>query len=266
MGEPTANIGFWAMVFAFLLVVPPLVISSWLKLGLWKRILISTARMGVQLGFVGLYLHYIFEYNHALVNVGYLILMTVVASFSAINSCGIKWRVFFIRIFLASVLPLMLIVFYFDWLIINLDDLLDARYLIPIGGMLLGNTLKSNVIGVDRFFSTLQSQKEAYQTMLAFGASHGQALRPFYRDALKASINPMLATMATVGLVSLPGMMTGQILGGSLPVTAIKYQVAIMTAIFCNNMLTVLLALWLTTPVAFDGFRNLRYDIFKMGK
>ena len=69
--------------------------------------------------------------------------------------------------------------------------------------------------------------------------------------------------MATVGLVSLPGMMTGQILGGSLPVTAIKYQIAIMTAIFCNNILSVLLALWFSSPVAFDGYAMLKKGIFR---
>lgn len=263
MNEPTATIGFWAMIFALLLVVPPLFIAWRLGLGQGQRILISTARMGVQLAFVGFYLHYIFELNHPLVNYVYLLLMTVVASFSAIKSCNLQWRIFFVHFFLASALPMSAIVFYFDWLIIDLNNLFDARYLIPIGGMLLGNTLRTNVIGVDRFFSSLQNSRETYQAMLAFGAAKSQALKPFYRDAVKAAINPMLATMATVGLVSLPGMMTGQILGGSLPVTAIKYQVAIMVAIFCNNALTVLLALRFVSPIAFDGFDNLRKDIFK---
>jgi putative ABC transport system permease protein len=263
MSDAAANIGLWAMVFAFLLVVPPLIISYWLKLGIVKRTLISTARMGLQLAFVGLYLHYIFELNNSWINVGYLLLMTVIASFSAIKSCNLKWRIFFFRFFISSLLPLVVLVLYFDWLIIDLDNLFDARYLIPIGGMMLGNTLKANVIGVDRFFSSLKSQRESYESLLAFGASRGQALKPFYREALRASVNPMLATMATVGLVSLPGMMTGQILGGSLPVTAIKYQIAIMTAIFCNNILSVLLTLWLTSPIAFNKFAMLKKEIFR---
>ncbi|PLX19516.1 MAG: iron export ABC transporter permease subunit FetB [Salinivirgaceae bacterium] len=263
MSEAAANIGVWAMVFAFLLVVPPMVISFWLKLGIVKRTLISTARMGVQLAFVGFYLHYIFDLNNSWINVGYLLLMTVIASFSAIKSCDLKWQIFFFRFFVSSLLPLIVLVFYFDWLIIDLNNLFDARYLIPIGGMLLGNTLKANVIGVDRFFSSLKSQRESYESLLAFGASRAQALRPFYREALRASVNPMLATMATVGLVSLPGMMTGQILGGSLPVTAIKYQIAIMTAIFSNNILSVLLTLWLASPIAFNKFAMLKKEIFR---
>jgi putative ABC transport system permease protein len=262
MNNRKADFGLWAMVFAMLLVVPPLFIARWLKLRKTKQILISTARMGVQLAFVGVYLHYIFDLNNVWINIAYLLLMSVVASFSAMKSCELRWRIFFNRFFAASVMPMLVLVLYFDWLIIDLQDLFDARYLIPIGGMLLGNTLKANVIGADRFFSSLKSDRETYESMISFGASKNQALRPFYRESVKAAINPILATMATVGLVSLPGRMTGQIRGGSLPVTAIKYQIAIMTAIFCNNFLTVLLALRFTAPVAFDGFGNLRKDIF----
>lgn len=262
MNTAIANIDLWSMVFAFLFIVPPLIISWWLGLAEGKRILISTVRMGVQLGFVGFYLHYIFELNNVWINIAYLFVMTIIASFSSVNSAGIQWKFFVDRVFIAMLLPLVMVVLYFHVLVVRLNDLFDAQYLIPIGGMILGNTLKASVIALDKFYASLKQKNEIFQAMVAYGADYKQALRPFYRDAIKAAINPILATMATVGLVSLPGMMTGQILSGAMPIIAIKYQIAIMVAIFCNNIITVVLLLWFVGLRSFDGFGNLRSEIF----
>ena len=94
------------------------------------------------------------------------------------------------------------------------------------------------------------------------GASLREAIDPFLSQALKASISPHIATMTTMGLVALPGMMTGQILGGALPIKAIKYQLAIMVCIFTTMVFSTWLNLLLSRRVAFNRYGMLKQDIF----
>jgi putative ABC transport system permease protein len=129
--------------------------------------------------------------------------------------------------------------------------------------MVLGNCLRSNVIGINAFYYSLHLNTGRYQFYLASGATRAEALRPFVGEALKKSANPTLATMATVGLVSLPGMMTGQILSGSSPLIAIKYQIMIMVAIFSGTVLSVYLGILFTNRFVFVETDMLDESILK---
>ena len=128
---------------------------------------------------------------------------------------------------------------YFNYFVINLQNLFEAKYLVVIGGMLLGNSMRGNIIGTDNFYNSIISNEKRYLYHLAHGASQFEALLPYIRKSLIASFSPTIATMMTVGIVSLPGMMTGQMLGGSSPMLAIKYQIAIMVAIFASTTASV---------------------------
>ena len=83
-------------------------------------------------------------------------------------------------------------------------------------------------------------------------------MKPYFKDAVLSSINPTLASIETIGLVALPGMMTGQILGGAIPLTAIKYQIAIMLAIFISRYFSAILSIFFTSGIAFDDFDMLK--------
>jgi putative ABC transport system permease protein len=117
------------------------------------------------------------------------------------------------------------------------------------------------VIGLERFYSALRKNENEYVTYLLLGASRREAVRPYFREAVKAAINPTVAGMATLGLVSLPGMMTGQILGGGEPWVAVKYQIAIMLCIFTSTTLAAILNLKLSLNIAFNEFDVLREEI-----
>jgi putative ABC transport system permease protein len=154
--------------------------------------------------------------------------------------------------------PLLFFVGVIQWQ----PNLLDARLVIPIAGMIMGNCMSADVIGVRGFYDTLRSRRKAYRHALAQGARLNEATGPYFREALRAALAPTVARTATIGLVSLPGMMTGQMLGGAEPMTAIMYQIAIMIAIFTGTAITVFLAVVFTRPVAFDAFGRLREDVF----
>jgi len=123
--------------------------------------------------------------------------------------------------------------------------------------MVLGNILRSNVIGLDRFYSELGRREHEYIHYIFLGASFKEAVKPFLREAFKAAVTPQIATLATIGLVALPGMMTGQILGGSSPSVAIKYQIMIMIAIFVSVSISTFLSIYFSTKLSFDKFGRL---------
>ncbi|MEQ1529321.1 MAG: ABC transporter permease, partial [Methylococcales bacterium] len=146
-------------------------------------------------------------------------------------------------------------------LVIQPSHFYDARYLVPLAGMILGNCLQNNVITLERFFSAVRRNENEYATFLMLGATRWEAVRPYFRDAVKAAINPTIAGMSTMGLVSLPGMMTGQILGGSEPWLAVKYQIAIMICIFTSATVASIINLKLSISIAFNAFDVLRDDV-----
>jgi len=113
------------------------------------------------------------------------------------------------------------------------------------------------------FWSSIKENEKIYLNTLALGANRYQALKPYVNKSIMAAVNPTLASIATIGLVSLPGMMTGQILGGSLPILAIKYQIAIMIAIFISQFFSILLSMYFSTRLGFNGFDMIKKKIFK---
>jgi putative ABC transport system permease protein len=229
--------------------------------GISKDITISVLRMIVQLALVGIYIKTLFLINNPWLNGLWICIMLIVADFSIINRAGLKPRYFLISTFTAIAVSILFSTAYLVMLVIQPPNLLDARYLVPLAGMILGNCMQGNVIALERFYSALRKNQTEYTTYLVLGATRQEAVRPYFREAVKAALNPTLAGMATMGLVSLPGMMTGQILGGSEPLVAVKYQIAIMISIFTGTTLAAIINLKLSLKIAFNAYDVLREDI-----
>jgi len=261
------DLNWLQLCISFLILGIPGFILWKYKTGLNRKLLTATLRMVIQLLFVGFYLEYLFEYDNPLINISWILVMVVVADFATLDRSDLKrTKSLLIPIFLATIFGIVLIDLFFLELVINLPKFLAAQYAIPITGMVLGNCLRSNVIGIHSFYYSLKEKRERYRFYLALGASRNEAVFPFFKEALKRSANPTLATMATIGLVSLPGMMTGQILSGSSPLIAIKYQIMIMLAIFSGTVLSVYLGIRISNYFVLDSTDNLDESIFKQEK
>lgn len=247
------DLRWWQLGIGFLILAIPAFILRKYKTGLNKQLVIATLRMTLQLLFVGYYLEYLFEYDSPWINAAWIFVMVAVADFATIDRSELhRKKTLLLPIFAATFFGIIVIDLFFLELVIQLPKFLAAQYTIPITGMVLGNCLRSNVIGINAFYYSLKDQQERYRFYLACGAGRNEALLPFFRDALKKSANPTLASMATIGLVSLPGMMTGQILSGSSPLLAIKYQIMIMLAIFSGTILSVFLGIKLSNRSVFN--------------
>lgn len=247
-------------LFAVMLVFPVLIFRH-LRLRLTRDLLISMLRMAVQLGLVAVYLEWVFRMDMLALNVAWVLVMIFVATGSILRQGGLSWRRCLRAVLPAHLLTSLLTLVGF-LLVFDPATLGSARYLVPLMGMVLGNILRSNVVALDRFFSELRANQDMHVQYLTLGASQSEAVRPFLRNALRASVGPQLGTVATMGIVSLPGMMTGQILGGSSPAVAIGYQIMIMIAIFTAATVSAFLAVQFAREAAFDRYGRLDESIF----
>lgn len=254
------NIGLINLASLVVLLLPVLWINKRLGIKISNKLLIAIGRMVVQLGCVGLFLNYLFVADNWGYNILYLTLMIGVASFSAMRTCKLELKRFALPIFLGFVIPNLFILVYFNFFVVGISNIFHAQYLITIGGMLLGNSLSGNIITLNSFYNGIRENQNEYFYYLSLSGRKLEALMPYFKKALLSAINPTIASIETIGLVALPGMMTGQILGGSVPLTAIKYQMAIMVAILIARYFSSILTILLTVPKAFDAYDILILD------
>jgi len=259
------DISPWRLAAGYLMLAIPLGIIFWLRMPMLGQTISAVVRMTLQLLFVGFYLQFIFDLNNFWVTGAWVLIMIGVADVSIVRGCRLRMSRLggglFIALLAGTVVPLLIFV-----VVLQGKAGLNAQYVIPICGMILGNCLRADIIGIRDFYESLQKSEKAYLLSLAQGASLKEALHPFVRDACQTALAPTVATIATIGLVSLPGMMTGVILGGGNPMTAIKYQIAIMIAIFAGTALTVILAIRLTAFNNFTARGTLDPGIFEARK
>jgi len=254
---------YFELFTGYALMLIPILILWYYKTGLVKDTIFATIRMTVQLLLVGVYLEFFFELNNIYVNISWVLTMLIIATFTIIRRSGLQFKFFFIPVFLSGLISIAITDAYFLGFVVKLDNVFDARYFIPITGMLLGNTIKNVIISLDAYYKRIDQEQNLYRWYLCNGASHKEALLPFMRDALRSAFNPLIATTAIMGLISLPGMMTGQILGGSNPNVAVKYQIMLLITIFSSAILNVVLTILFSNKIAFDKYLNLKKEIFR---
>lgn len=252
MDIPIKNLLFFLLFF-----IPVIVTNKIIKLKVNRELFISLFRMAIQLTLVGVYLKYIFEWNNPLINIVYLLTMIVIASLHSIKSSKLKLKTFIVPIMLSVAIPQVLVILSFNILVGGIDRIFDASLIIPVGGMLLGNCLNGNIVAINSFYQGIAKDEKRYNYTMTLGASHFQAILPYLRSSMELSIKPSLASMATTGLVTLPGMMTGQILAGTLPLTAVKYQAAILVCILTAKYFSSLFSLLLSSKKGFTPYLTL---------
>lgn len=251
---PIYDISYTSLIFCFFLLAIPIFISWKIRLELEKSTLEAVFRMSIQLFLAGIFLNFIFNLNNGLLNLTWVGIMIFFASYTAIKSVDLNVKKLFAPIILAIAFSSLAVLLYFNKFVINLENILDARYLIPIAGMFLGNSLRGNVVGIGDFYSDIKRNENRYLYSLSLGASMYEAVLPYLRKSLRAAVKPTLANIASVGIVTLPGMMTGQILGGASPLVAIKYQITIMIAQYVSTLLGTTLSILTSFRTAFDEY------------
>lgn len=248
------DINLFHLAIGFLLLLIPIIILYRYRTGLLKPMIISVIRMTLQLFMVGFYLKYLFEWNNHWVNIGWLLLMTGVCSIDLINRIKMPLKVLFVSVYISTFVSLAFVVIYFLKVVLAIEFMFESRYFIPICGILLGNILSTNVIGLSAFYGGILREKQMYYYLLGNGATQTEAITPFIKDALIKAFNPTIANMAVMGLIALPGTMIGQIIGGSSPDIAIRYQIMILIITFSSSILALLTSLLWSVRYTFDKY------------
>ncbi|MGI4792362.1 MAG: ABC transporter permease [Janthinobacterium lividum] len=239
-------ISFLQIAIATLLVVFCGLISFAFRLRLEKQLAIASARTIIQLLLVGYVLKYVFVLKSLPLIIGLALLMVGFASRAATGRSAYSYRGIFAHSFLSLAVSGLLTTYIVTAAIIEVHPWYRPQYLVPLLGMILGNCLTSISITMDQLLSDVVLRRPEIEMELSHGASAWEAAHGPLQSAVRRGMVPTINSMLVVGIVSLPGMMTGQILAGSDPLQAVKYQIVVMfmlaasTALGC--MLIVLLA------------------------
>lgn len=216
-------------------------LSRWQKLGLELTLAIATGRTVLQLMVVGYVLAVVFALDNPIPVLGILLVMLTIATITARNRISKKIPrvipVVFGSIFFSTALTLL----YTNLLIVQPDTWYEPQYLIPLGGIVLGNSMNGTAIAGERLVSTISSSSLEIETHLSLGATPQQAVAGYRKDAIRAGLIPTLNSMMVVGIVTLPGIITGQLLSGIDPLDAASYQILIMFMLAFTNLITTLL-------------------------
>jgi len=239
---------------AAILVLALGMLSGYMKLGISKQLYIAAARTTVQLLLIGLVLKTLFASTSIAFILLIAFIMISVAGWEILSrqqrklkgwwGFGISTGSLFVSSFLITLLCLSVV--------IQADPWYSPQYAIPLLGMLLGNTMTGIALGMDRLIQNAWQQRPVIEQRLMLGQTADEAIADIRREAMRAGMIPIINSMAAAGLVSLPGMMTGQILAGAAPVEAVKYQILIMFMITSGTGLGVISVLWLISKRLFD--------------
>ena len=240
-----------------------LALLSWrMRLGLGNDLMISGARTVVQLLLVGLILTAVFEQQRLVWVALISVVMLLVAGreamvrqerrFAGWWGFGVGTLSMFVSTFTMTLFALLAVIGPEPWY--------TPQYAIPLMGMVLGNTMTGIALALDRLTQNAWDQRAIIEQRLMLGETATEAVRDIRRHSMRNGMIPSINAMAVAGIVSLPGMMTGQILAGAPPMEAVKYQILVMFLITAGTGFGTLAAVWLGARRLFDDRQRLRLD------
>jgi putative ABC transport system permease protein len=250
------------LAIAALLVILLAMLSLRLQTGISQQLLIAAARTAIQLTLIGLVLKVLFANSQ----LGWVALMAMFMLLVAGREVMARqerrfkgWWGYavgtfsmFLSSFAVTVFALIVILGETPWY--------EPQYAIPLLGMLLGNTMNGIAIAMDRLTTTAWEQRSVIEARLMLGERADEAISEIRRQAIRSGMIPIINAMAAAGIVSLPGMMTGQILAGAAPVEAVKYQILIMFLISAGTGMGTMAAVSIGAKHLFDRRQRLCLD------
>ena len=249
------------LLIALILIFIPIIISFQSRLGIEKDILIGTVRTFIQLMLIGYVLKYLFSFKKWYFVLLMIAIMALVAGYNAVKrqktAIPNLYLIVTFSIFLGATVAMTTLIL----LILRVKPWYEPQYLIPISGMMLGNAMNAAALAVDRLVSDTRSRRWEIEAALALGASPYKAINPLLRDTARAAMMPTINAMMVVGIVQLPGMMTGQIIGGVAPEQSVRYQIIIMYMLTTSVTISCISVLYFFYRKLFTREEQLNIDL-----
>ncbi|MFD2760250.1 ABC transporter permease [Lentibacillus juripiscarius] len=239
---------YLTLSISLLFVIIPLVLSKTLNLGLEKDTLIAAVRSIIQLLAVGYVLQFVFDSE----NMIYILLMIVLMIAAATHNAqkkgaviqGIIWKLVVTFVFVEVLTQGIL-------LGLNITPP-TAQYIIPISGMVVGNSMVLAILFLNRFTSEIETHQDETELILSLGGTPKQAIHSQLIASIQASTIPTIESQKTIGLVQLPGMMSGQIIAGADPVQAVLFQLLVLFLLLTTAVVTSIMLGYLSYPTLFN--------------
>ncbi len=243
----------FAILLSFGFVMIALFLSLSFKLGLGRDLIITSIRATIQLLIVGYILKIVFGFNHPLVVILMLLVMISVAAKSAAKRGKGLPHIFWIIFLTISIVEIITQGFLLGLRIVPATP----SYIISISGMIIGNSMVIANLFLNRLKGELEMRKEEVLLVLSLGGSVKQSIYPILKQSIRSSLIPTIEGQKTIGLVQLPGMMTGQIIAGADPVQAVRFQLLIVFMILSAASLTAIILGFLIYPGIFNKHQQL---------
>lgn len=253
MNAQVINIGPFHLAVGLIFILIAGGLSVYHSLKLERDLMIGTIRTFVQLFLLGYVLKIVFNLNNVFLVLLVFGTMTFFAAWTIYGRVKEKQISFFMPVLLSMVLSFFTVSFIVTAIIIDVDPWWEPRYFIPLGGMVIGNSMNAIAIALERMLGEMRTRQNEIEMQLCLGADSIEASRHIVTNAMQAGMIPSINSMMAVGMVFIPGMMTGQILGGSDPITAIKYQIVVMVMITGATAIGTLLAILLVRRRCFNS-------------
>jgi putative ABC transport system permease protein len=234
------------LALATLFVVFVGVLSIRLSLGLERDLAVSTVRTYLQLIALGLVLRWVFGIDSPLLVIAIIVVMVVVAARIVVRRSPDAPSGVFRSSVLSMGLTGFIVTFAVTGLIVQVEPWYEPRYVIPLAGMVLGNSMTGIALALERVFSDMDARADELLALTALGATPWEAAHQSVRDALRAGLIPTINSMAAAGIVFIPGMMAGQILAGADPLVATGYQIVVMLMVAAATALGSVVSVLLT--------------------
>ncbi len=248
-----------SIVLMFVFIIIPIVISKSFNLGLEKDTLIAAIRSFVQLLIVGYILQFIFDQESHIFIILMLMLIIGAATQNArkkgLEIPGITWKLLLAFVAIEVITQGILLGFKITPP--------TAQYIIPISGMIVGNAMVLSILFLNRFMSEVKQNENVIELVLCLGGTPKQAIHKQLITSIQSSVIPTIEQQKTIGLVQLPGMMSGQIIGGADPIEAVLFQILIVFMLLTSATMTSVILGFLSYPTLFNKKQQLIESQYK---
>lgn len=254
------TISILSIILGLLLLALPAYLLLQLDQSLLLRSTRAVVRMMAQMAVLGGVLWALWYVDKLMVSLLWIVVTTVAAAWLLVKRTRLQQKQLFLPVW-AGLLTGVLVVGGYLLLVLRLEQPLTARWIVPVSGVLLAQILTTNTRGVSAYFEALRRDAQSYYTLLGNGASRLKALTPYVRQALRSMMEPMMSSLAVTGLLALPMLLAGLLMGGLSPVAASVLFVLLVVAGIAASVLALVTTLWLADKQAFNKRGELK-DVF----
>lgn len=231
------SIDVWGLLIALGMVAIAAGIAGIMRLGVGGTLLWSACRALLQLCAMGFVMEFVISSNDPWLVVLLVLFMLIAAVQITLSRAKGVPKGLACPVFLSLVITMLIMISMVTELVIRPQPWYAPQLVVPLTGMLLGNTVSALAVGLSRFFESMNERCDEVDTLLALGATAWEAARPSIVSSIRLGLLPTTASLASSGIVTVPGMMAGQIIAGGNPIEAAKYQFMILATIAALTLL-----------------------------